>query len=106
MKNILVTGAAGFVGKNLIAALKRLEDISLTMIVSADDRSVLDNALLKVDVIYHLAGVNRPQHEEVLTLAELDLAQIRRTRARLPMLGDERPELVVQELQRILEERK
>jgi predicted amidohydrolase len=40
--------------------------------------------------------------EEGLTFAELDLAQLRRTRARLPLLRDERPEILLQELKRIL----
>jgi NAD+ synthase (glutamine-hydrolysing) len=39
--------------------------------------------------------------EEGLTFAELDLAQLRRTRTRLPLLRDERMELVTRELQRI-----
>ena len=43
-----------------------------------------------------------PYHEEALTLAELDLAQLRRTRARLPLLRDERTALVQRELARIL----
>ncbi len=45
-----------------------------------------------------------PYHEEGLTLAELDLNQLHRTRARLPLLRDERTALVQRELQRILSE--
>jgi predicted amidohydrolase len=44
-------------------------------------------------------------HEEALTLAELDLNQLHRTRARLPLLRDERTALVQRELQRILADR-
>lgn len=43
-----------------------------------------------------------PYHEEALTLVELDLAQLRRTRARLPLLRDERTGLVQRELARLL----
>ena len=43
-----------------------------------------------------------PYFEETLTLAELDLNQLQRTRSRLPLLRDERPELVQRELDRIL----
>jgi NAD+ synthase (glutamine-hydrolysing) len=44
-------------------------------------------------------------HEEALMLAELDLNQLHRTRARLPLLRDERTALVQRELQRILADR-
>lgn len=43
-----------------------------------------------------------PYNDESLTLAEIDLAQLRRTRIRQPLLRDERPEMVVKELNRIL----
>jgi predicted amidohydrolase len=43
-----------------------------------------------------------PYNDEALTLCEIDLAQLRRTRTRLPLLRDERPEIVVNELNRIL----
>ncbi|MDX1600467.1 MAG: nitrilase-related carbon-nitrogen hydrolase [Anaerolineales bacterium] len=43
-----------------------------------------------------------PYHEEALTVAELDLRQIRRTRSRIPLLRDERTGLLRRELDRIL----
>jgi len=46
--------------------------------------------------------VQAPYFEDSLTTAEIDLNQLHRTRARLPLLRDERPELVVHELERIL----
>ena len=49
-----------------------------------------------------VAIIHGPQHEEALTFAELDLNQLHRTRARLPLLRDERTALVQRELQRIL----
>lgn len=47
-----------------------------------------------------------PYHQEALTLAELDLDQLHRTRSRLPLLRDERTALVMRELGRILGEGK
>lgn len=46
--------------------------------------------------------VQSPYYQETLTLAQLDLGQVRRTRARLPLLRDERTRLVQSELERIL----
>ncbi|MDA1329524.1 MAG: carbon-nitrogen hydrolase [Chloroflexi bacterium] len=46
-----------------------------------------------------------PYHEEALTITELDLDELHRTRARLPLLRDERTALVQRELTRILSER-
>ncbi len=43
-----------------------------------------------------------PYFEEALTMAELDLDQIRRLRSRLPLVRDERAELVHRELGRLL----
>jgi predicted amidohydrolase len=48
--------------------------------------------------------VKAPYHQEALTLAEIDLNQLHRTRARLPLLRDERTALVMREMQRILGE--
>ena len=46
-----------------------------------------------------------PYHEEALIHAEIDLNQLHRTRARLPLLRDERTALVIRELRRIIEDR-
>lgn len=64
MKNIVVIGAAGFIGKNLVTALQRRNDVAVTSFTSADKRSALESALLCADIVYHLAGVNRPQTED------------------------------------------
>ena len=54
-----------------------------------------------VNYLWGTSGV--AYNEEAITYTELDLNQLRRTRARLPLLRDERTNLVVSELQRILE---
>ena len=72
---ILVTGAAGFVGKNLCAALKNIKDgkdkthpdLTIENIYEYDiDSSVelLDEACANVDFVFNLAGVNRPENPE------------------------------------------
>ncbi|MEI6290547.1 MAG: nitrilase-related carbon-nitrogen hydrolase [Chloroflexota bacterium] len=45
--------------------------------------------------------IRAPFNKEGITIAEMDLNQLRRTRIRLPMLRDERSDLVLRELQRI-----
>ncbi len=51
------------------------------------------------------AVLSAPLYEEGLFLAEVDLADVRRERISLPLLRDERPELLVRELERIVAER-
>jgi NAD+ synthase (glutamine-hydrolysing) len=48
--------------------------------------------------------VKAPYHQASLTLAEIDLNQLHRTRTRLPLLRDERTALVMREMDRILGE--
>ncbi|MDD4927932.1 MAG: NAD-dependent epimerase/dehydratase family protein [Gallionella sp.] len=57
---VLVTGANGFIGKNLIVHLREqgVETVSFTRDMSLDD---LATALTGVDFIFHLAGINRPK---------------------------------------------
>jgi NAD+ synthase (glutamine-hydrolysing) len=43
-----------------------------------------------------------PYHQEAMTMVEMDLNQLHRTRARLPLLRDERTGLIMREMQRIL----
>ena len=69
--NILVTGAKGFVGKNLCAALKNIRDnkdrtrnIKIEEIFEYDidtERNLLDGFCEKADFVFNLAGVNRPK---------------------------------------------
>ncbi len=48
--------------------------------------------------------IKGPYHQEALTLLEVDLNQLHRTRALLPLLRDERTALVMREMTRILNE--
>ncbi len=59
-KKVLITGASGFVGRNLCARLAARDDISFQCYDV--DRSVaeLPQLLQGVDCLFHLAGVNRP----------------------------------------------
>ena len=72
---ILVTGSAGFVGKNLVASLKNIKDgkdktrpaIVIDEIYEYDidtDPALLDDYCKNADFVFNLAGVNRPQNNE------------------------------------------
>lgn len=61
---VLVTGSKGFIGKNLIVALKRHADVEVIEYDLDSPVDFLENWLAKADVIFHLAGVNRPEREE------------------------------------------
>jgi len=60
MRSVLVTGAKGFIGKNLVSHLKARSDLSVIEFDTESSESDLDEAIEKADYIYHLAGVNRP----------------------------------------------
>ena len=72
--NILVTGAQGFVGRNLCEALKCIRDgkdktrsIVINEIYEYDintPEEYLDLYASKVDFVFNLAGVNRPKDEK------------------------------------------
>ena len=73
--DILITGAAGFVGKNLTAALECIRDgkdrthpgLEIGRIYCYDIDSsaeTLEEACRKADFVFNLAGVNRPQNQE------------------------------------------
>jgi UDP-2-acetamido-2,6-beta-L-arabino-hexul-4-ose reductase len=58
---VLVTGSAGFVGRNLCVVLARAQDVELFEYDVGSPASALEAGLADADVIFHLAGVNRPQ---------------------------------------------
>lgn len=64
MKTVLITGAEGFVGKNLRVTLQQRTDVRLICFDINDDPNSLEALLEQADFIYHLAGVNRPQDPE------------------------------------------
>lgn len=73
--NILITGAAGFVGKNMVCALKNLRegkdrtrpDLKIDEVFEYDVTTapaLLDEYCMKADFVFNFAGVNRPKNAE------------------------------------------
>ena len=60
VRRILVTGANGFIGKNLVVRLSELSEGSVTTFVRGDDVALLPELVAKVDTVVHLAAENRP----------------------------------------------
>jgi UDP-2-acetamido-2,6-beta-L-arabino-hexul-4-ose reductase len=61
---VLITGANGFIGQNLIAHLRHRENLNILGYDLHNTREELHAWLDVADFVVHLAGVNRPQNEE------------------------------------------
>jgi len=61
---ILVTGAKGFVGKNLIAELRNQGYENIYEYGRTDNELLLDAYTKDCDFVFHLAGVNRPINDD------------------------------------------
>ncbi|MDZ5473318.1 NAD-dependent epimerase/dehydratase family protein [Bacillus sp. 31A1R] len=60
---ILVTGANGFVGKNLIAELINRGYKNIFKVTKETESFLMESYIAECDFIFHLAGVNRPKNE-------------------------------------------
>ena len=61
---ILITGAKGFIGRNLVAELNNIkEGKDIFEYDMGTDPSLLDDYCREADFVFHLAGVNRPKEQ-------------------------------------------
>ena len=84
--NILITGAKGFVGRNLVENLKTIRDgknrttgLSIGEIFEYDldtDPALLVEFCAKADFVFNLAGVNRPQNQDEFMQGNFGFASI------------------------------
>src|ERR1700733_10571734 len=75
MTRILITGGRGFLGRNLADHLLERKDC-VTMIFGREDSTEdFRNCLLEADVVFHLAGVNRPQNPIDFDRANVELTE-------------------------------
>ena len=86
--NVLVTGARGFIGRNLISHLQARKGCVVTAFDIDNSTADLRAGLRAADIVYHLAGVNRPQIAEEFEIGNSELtrriAQILREVGRTP----------------------
>jgi UDP-2-acetamido-2,6-beta-L-arabino-hexul-4-ose reductase len=60
--NILITGANGFIAKNLIIRLSEFSHYKILTITKKTSDHDINKILLKADIIFHLAGVNKENY--------------------------------------------
>ncbi len=73
---ILITGANGFVGKNLTAQLKNQGYMDLCLYDIGSDEAVLEEALRDCRFVFHLAGANRPEAVEEFIHVNRDFTSV------------------------------
>ncbi|WJG21763.1 NAD-dependent epimerase/dehydratase family protein [Vibrio furnissii] len=92
MKNVLVTGSKGFLGKTLISELKRNYQVNILEFDRSTSLNSLNDALEKADFIAHFAGEVRPNcsDEEFVTsnagLTEILIAGLETLGKKTPIL--------------------
>jgi UDP-2-acetamido-2,6-beta-L-arabino-hexul-4-ose reductase len=72
---VLITGANGFIGKNLRLHLAERKEVQVECFTRNDDPACLSTMLQEVDMVFHLAGVNRPQDPKEFVTGNLDLTR-------------------------------
>ena len=88
---ILVTGADGFLGKNLTLRLKEQDGVDVQRYVRHDRIEMLMQAVNDCDAVIHLAGENRPQSPEDFELVNVGLTEllcrlIHQTKRKIPVI--------------------
>ena len=75
MTQVLITGANGFLGRNLQLHLAERADVEVLTLTRADTREAWRDRVQRADFIFHLAGVNRPQDPADFERGNADLTR-------------------------------
>jgi len=75
MRTILVTGSEGFMGRNLVAALRRADRYRVLEFDQGQRTSEMGELAAEADMVFHLAGVNRPKDEREFAQGNADLTR-------------------------------
>jgi len=73
---VLITGANGFIGKNLQLHLTTRQDVEVVCYTRGNDVAQLHSLLQGVDFVFHLAGTNRSQDSLEFTANNVTLTQV------------------------------
>ncbi len=73
---ILITGANGFIGRNLIAELRNQGFDDLLEFDVNTDTALLENYTRECEFIFHLAGVNRPENQADFMKGNFDFTSV------------------------------
>jgi len=73
---VLVTGADGFVARNLIVHLGERKDVEIVPFTRQHDLSALESLVRDADFVFHLAGVNRPKDPAEFRSGNADLTRV------------------------------
>lgn len=72
---VLITGANGFIGQNLVTHLNERADVEVLRFTRENTLADLPALVAQVNCIFHLAGVNRPENPEQFQTGNADLTQ-------------------------------
>jgi len=88
---VLVTGSNGFIGKNLLERLSRIENVTVDSFNKSNSIDTLASKVNKADFIFHLAGVNRPENIKEFYEGNRELTQnlvevVKQSNRKIPIL--------------------
>ena len=98
---ILITGAGGFIGKNLVATLKTAGYTDLMLFERDDTPETLADYAARAGFVFHLAGINRPKNPSEFYAGNAGLTET--LLALLDKAGNKAPVLVTSSTQAALD---
>lgn len=98
---ILITGAGGFIGKNLVATLKTAGYTDLMLFERDDTPETLADYAARAGFVFHLAGINRPKNPSEFYAGNAGLTET--LLALLDKAGNKAPVLVTSSTQATLD---
>jgi len=73
---VLITGADGFIGKNLLLHFNEMNTIECVSFTRSNSVDELPELLEKVDLVFHLAGINRPKSADEFATGNVGLTEL------------------------------